>query len=171
VIKEEAFEASAVVNWLLSNFDSNQYCLTNMKVNKIIYFLHGVVLAREGIPLIRNHFECWDHGPVISSLYHRLKDWADRPVDRLLVYFDYSSSQTKVVDCLEVEKFASNSMRRAAEYFVEKDVWWLVNESHEQGGPWDLAKQDLPDTWRSKRIGDLLIKEHFVNKYGGKATH
>ncbi len=48
--------------------------MTNMKIQKLVYFAHGYFLAIYDRPLIREEFEVWKHGPVVRQLYEKCKE-------------------------------------------------------------------------------------------------
>jgi uncharacterized phage-associated protein len=54
--------------------------LNPMQVIKLTYIAHGWYLALTDKPLISELVEAWKFGPVIYSLYHRLKHYYDNPV-------------------------------------------------------------------------------------------
>jgi uncharacterized phage-associated protein len=170
-MKEAAFEISEVVNWLLESYDSNQYRLTNLKLNKVAYFLHAVSLAKIGEPLIRNHFESWDYGPVVASLYHRLKHYGDGPISKKIESVNYETGKYEEVKTDRIKNEVPELVKKAAKFFVEKDVDWLVQESHEKNGPWDIARRKQNNLIKSIRIEDYVIKEHYVNKFGGSRVN
>ena len=60
--------------------------LTNMKVNKLLYFAQGHYLKKYGKPLFDDKIEAWDHGPVIPDVYSTYKGYGDRPIH------DYNSN-------------------------------------------------------------------------------
>lgn len=166
--KEDALEVSEVVNWLLLKYDSSQFKLTNLKLNKLVYFMHGVYLAREDTPLIRNRFECWQRGPVISSLYHRLKRFEQGNVTELISCQNYERGTVDVVSSTRMDERMTVTLAKATNYFVEKSAFWLVEQSHSISGPWfkHYVQDSSPNA--GKTIPDYEIKEHFVNVYGGK---
>lgn len=43
--------------------------VTQMKLQKMVYFAHGYHLAKYKEPLILEFFEAWKFGPVVQSLY------------------------------------------------------------------------------------------------------
>ena len=47
--------------------------VTQMKLQKMVYFAHGYHLARYNEPLIREEFEAWKFGPVVPSIYQSYK--------------------------------------------------------------------------------------------------
>lgn len=47
--------------------------VTNLTLQKLLYFSHGLMLARHDEPLIDDVFQAWKYGPVVENLYHDLK--------------------------------------------------------------------------------------------------
>ena len=45
--------------------------ITNLKLNKLLYYAQGAFLARTGHPLFHNTMEAWPLGPVIPDVYHK----------------------------------------------------------------------------------------------------
>lgn len=50
----------------------NSSYLTNMKINKLVYFTYAHSL-RNGIKLFNDEIEAWEYGAVVPSVYHALK--------------------------------------------------------------------------------------------------
>jgi uncharacterized phage-associated protein len=47
--------------------------LTNLKLQKLLYYSQGVHLGLHGTPLFADDFIAWEHGPVIPALYRKYK--------------------------------------------------------------------------------------------------
>jgi uncharacterized phage-associated protein len=47
--------------------------ITNLKLQKILYFAQAYYLAKLGKPLFSDAIEAWEYGPVVSSVYHKYK--------------------------------------------------------------------------------------------------
>ena len=43
--------------------------VTNLKVQKLVYYAQGFYLALNGKPLFNNDIKAWAHGPVVPELY------------------------------------------------------------------------------------------------------
>jgi len=54
--------------------------ISNLKLQKLMYYAQGFSLALRGEPLFLEPIEAWMHGPVVSSLYHRFKDFGSNPI-------------------------------------------------------------------------------------------
>lgn len=55
--------------------------ITNLKLQKILYYAQGWHLGLYGEPLFDDRIEAWVHGPVVPSVYRQFKDFAHRPID------------------------------------------------------------------------------------------
>ena len=56
--------------------------LTNMKVNKLVYFAQGHCLSKYGRPLFTEPIEAWPHGPVVPEVYRAYRKYGDRPIEK-----------------------------------------------------------------------------------------
>lgn len=48
--------------------------ISNLKLQKLVYYAQGFHLAMHDKPLFPESIEAWTHGPVIKSLYRQYKD-------------------------------------------------------------------------------------------------
>ena len=55
--------------------------ITNLKLQKLVYYAQGYHLAYFGTPLFSNHIEAWQYGPVVPELYTKLSCFGRNPVD------------------------------------------------------------------------------------------
>ena len=154
------FGIEVIANTFLQyDFDFDRETITPLKLQKLIYLLHGYYLAREDQSVLREYFEAWKYGPVNSQLYHRLKHYGNKPIT------DYISS---------IDEDDPNEL---SVYVVSKkksDFWPVFNEvvdkympmtaiqlsslTHKNGSPWDITYSRLGEGWK---IDDSLIKRHF----------
>lgn len=54
--------------------------LSNLKLQKLVYYAQGYHLALYDAPLFHERIEAWKHGPVVPELYHALKVFGAEPV-------------------------------------------------------------------------------------------
>ncbi|NLJ65319.1 MAG: SocA family protein [Christensenellaceae bacterium] len=48
--------------------------VTNLRLQKLLYFAQGWYLARYGKPLFEDDMLCWKYGPVVRTVYDKYKD-------------------------------------------------------------------------------------------------
>ncbi|MDE1975584.1 MAG: DUF4065 domain-containing protein [Patescibacteria group bacterium] len=54
--------------------------ITNLKLQKILYFAQVYYLAKLGKPLFSDPIEAWDYGPVVKGVYHAYKTKRNNPI-------------------------------------------------------------------------------------------
>ena len=70
-----------VARWMINrSHESGARDLTNMKLNKLVYFAQAHHLATTGRPLYSDVIEAWQHGPVVEDVYHSFKEFGSRPI-------------------------------------------------------------------------------------------
>lgn len=60
--------------WSAREFLKVDYDVSNMKLNKLLYYIQMISIGRYNIKMFDEQIEAWQHGPVIPSVYHRYKD-------------------------------------------------------------------------------------------------
>ncbi len=54
--------------------------ITNLKLQKLLYYAQGFHLALFGKPLFEEDIEAWTHGPVVPEVYHKDKKYVKNPL-------------------------------------------------------------------------------------------
>lgn len=54
--------------------------VTNLKLQKILYFAQVYFLAKIGKPLFADPIEAWEFGPVVPNVYHKLKKHGSKAI-------------------------------------------------------------------------------------------
>lgn len=60
--------------------EDDQELLSNMKLQKLIYYAQGLHLSLNDSELFEEKVEAWTYGPVVSELYHIYKEHASRGI-------------------------------------------------------------------------------------------
>lgn len=72
---------NAVLDYLLLKVDPDAGDLiSNMKLQKLLYYCQGWYLAAFGRPLFSERIEAWEHGPVAPDAYHRFKHFGAQAI-------------------------------------------------------------------------------------------
>ena len=74
-VLEARYNASDVANYLLYLFQYDEDGLSNLKINKLLYYAQGFSFQRLGKPLFKETIQAWEHGPVVPSVYRQFKDY------------------------------------------------------------------------------------------------
>lgn len=109
-----AFKPTWVANTFLNRGQNEGVPIDPLKIQKLVYYMHGWHLAVTGNPAIGEDFEAWPNGPVVSSLYHLFKHFRWRSIDELARDIDPSTGQN-------VPLIMNVAMRQFYEIFEQ--VW------------------------------------------------
>lgn len=67
--------------------------LTQMQLQKLVYFAHGWDLGLTNTPLTIEQPEAWAYGPVYRDLYDHTKQFGSAPIGRLLTPADSEAAR------------------------------------------------------------------------------
>ncbi|MEE2058276.1 Panacea domain-containing protein [Rhodococcus artemisiae] len=76
----DTYSASTIAKWFVAWADDED-ALTNMKLQKLLYYAQGHHLARYGRPLFDDEIQAWSHGPVVPSVYRQFKRFGAAPLE------------------------------------------------------------------------------------------
>ncbi len=71
-------DAAKFFLWLASQQENE--LISNLKLQKLLYYAQGYNLARYEVPLFDAPIKCWDHGPVIEEVYQEYKNYGDQAI-------------------------------------------------------------------------------------------
>ena len=134
-----------------------------MKLQKLVYFAHGYTLAVCEGPLINEHFEAWEYGPVVPTLYHEFKEFGARPLPRLATDFDFEALEYKATPAIDPDE-VSESIRLVLEFVCDTygglSAGQLSTLTHESDSAWDKTIRMHPRL-KHVDISNELIRADF----------
>ncbi len=156
------YEARKVCNFVLSRYDAAGFAVTNLRINKLLFFMHIEALRRNPEGLIRNHFEAWQFGPVVRPVFEAFKHHGEKFISAPATYLDYASGQMKPIPYDEISSADAELICRVFEEYSRFTTGQLVSLSHETGAPWDVIYQAcLREKSLSPRIPNELLRQHY----------
>ena len=117
--------------------------ITQLKLNKLLYYAHGLYLAKTGKPLFGDAIEAWDYGPVIPAIYQKYRVCGSNPI----------AAEGKDVSGLFSED-EYDALLDAAREYGKYTASYLVRKTQEPGTPWS-------QTERNKVIDNNCIASYF----------
>lgn len=122
--------ARDIANWLLMWAEAQEgddAGLTNLKLQKLLYYAQGHFLGERGDALFSDPIEAWAHGPVVKAEYHRLKGYGNGAID---------------VDEAVTDDFNWDDFRDVEQHLIA--VWntygqyaaWALREKTHREAPW-----------------------------------
>lgn len=124
--------------------------ISNMKLQKLVYYAQGFCLAMTGNPLFPEEIQAWEHGPVSQDLYHVYKAYGagsipppEKPIEEISAGF--SEEQLEVID-------------EVLDVYGQFSAWKLRNLTHEE--PTWLDRHGKADNTITKSA----MKEYFTTR-------
>jgi uncharacterized phage-associated protein len=156
------YDVRDVANLTLDFAEERRLPITNLALQKLLYFVHGWFYSLYDQPLIKNKFEAWQYGPVQRVIYDQFKSCRDSPIRSLrATYIDpLSGEPTYREPCITAEHACV--IRGVLEKYERYTVGQLVEESHAEDGPWEYVWKQAEDAiYPGMKIPDALILDHF----------
>ena len=129
------YDVRSIANWVLDQADGVGTQLSNMALNKIVYFIIEKALVERGELLTAAKIEAWEHGPVIREIYHSFKTHGDGPITSRAKCFD-SATRSMVVAGEAFEDCDTELFEEALEAYIHLTAAQLRALSHQPGSPW-----------------------------------
>ncbi|WP_317643179.1 Panacea domain-containing protein [Bombiscardovia apis] len=133
------------INWAYNDDDQDGDDLTNLKVQKLLYYAQGHYLARYGKPLFSEPIQAWAHGPVVPEVYREMKYSSDD----LAPDSDYNWSL--------IDEDTASFLAGIWDTYGQYSAWKLRNMSHDTA-PW---KDRFNPDQKSTVIPNEAIRQYF----------
>ncbi|SCX25478.1 Panacea domain-containing protein [Agrobacterium rosae] len=155
------FDARLIANEILLRAWKESLELTQIDIQKILYFLHGHHLIEHDFPLIKSEFEAWEYGPVQRIVYDQFKNYGDSPITELAERFDPISRQNSAFPRL-TDNSAVSTIEQHLYKYLEVPSFSLVDITHRPGTPWSRTIEAAKERVNvGMRIKNDLIRSYF----------
>lgn len=140
---------------------------TNLKLQKLLYYIQGYFLALKNKPCFEEEIEAWAYGPVIPIVYHEFKEYGSNYIPFIKVYFEYNEqernqSQFKNFEWSIISEEDQVLIDLIVETLKDTSTTSLVNMTHAQNGPW---QQVYISGKKNIIIEKERIKDYFFERY------
>ena len=83
-------EPIAVANFVINLANENKLSVTNLQLQKILFFLQGYTLSKYQVGIVNGSFSKWQYGPVQKNVYRTFRDNGASPITNEYsdAYFD-----------------------------------------------------------------------------------
>ncbi|MBF0457317.1 MAG: SocA family protein [Nitrospirae bacterium] len=132
-----------IADYFLSKAADDEELLSNLKLQKLMYYAQGLYLVTNKQPLFNEDIEAWTYGPVVPSLYNKYKDYGaggiPAPTD-----FDYNRINRQDSEFLNeiYEVFGQFSASRLKE-LSHNDICW--KNAYEKGAKTIISHDDMTE--------------------------
>lgn len=154
-----------VSRYIINYSNKKGYGISNLKLQKILYFVQAYFLITEPYTACFNEkIEAWDFGPVVPVAYHEFKQYGSGNIPYIETYIKRDVNDiwgyTKVrFDENIISKKDKEKIRDVIDSFSQYSATDLVSLTHRQS-PW----KDAYRTGAHSEITKEAIRTYFNNK-------
>ena len=143
--------ASKISKYIIKEALKRKMPVTNLKLQKILYFVQGVHLVMHDKEAFSDEIIAWEYGPVVKDVYYE--------------YAIYGANDIIPMD--KNEKINLSMRLKKAVSFVLNDLLKysdiaLVKETKKEGSPW--SKVSLNEEIDTKDIFEYFLNNYFYFK-------
>jgi uncharacterized phage-associated protein len=125
----------AVANFMLEVATGKGVGITNLSLQKLLFFAHSISLVERKRKLVSGYFEAWQYGPVHPAVYHAFKEAGSSVISFRALAVDPVTRMRRPVEPLD-EPQARELCERVILQFGRLSAGRLVDITHAEGGPW-----------------------------------
>jgi len=160
------YPAATIANDFLLLAAKAERDITQMQIQKLVYFNHGWHLGLDEGPLCDEHAQAWQYGPVFPSLYQDLKKWGKSPIK------EYIASPVGGMLNLRRDEIRFIPTKDEFAIALRDRVWLLYGHltgfqlsaiSHDPDGPWAMMREETVGG-RNVDIPNQMIRKYFAER-------
>ena len=154
--ESQTYSVRELANWILEFAEANGQRLTNMALNKLIYFAYEYALQTAGRKLTDAKIEAWDHGPVFREIYGDFKKFGSEPIsDRATRYNPRTKSVENVIPAIDSGDLGL--IVEAIGPMIRMPAFILREISHDSRGAWFKVWNHTTSSNPGMEITDEII--------------
>ena len=140
-------KAQDVANFFIRLANESGSFISNLKLQKLLYYSQAWYLAIHSKPLFDEDFEAWIHGPVIPALYTEFQKFKWKPISK-------DAPEPSFPE--EIKQF----LYEVVDVYFSIDGYELEKMTHAED-PWLKARGNLPIDASCNQI----ISKHSMQNY------
>jgi len=137
-----------VANFVIDLSIKEKNLITNLQLQKILFFLQGYCLHEYNKPIIKDNFSKWQYGPVVEAVYQEFKDNGSEKITDKAIEFNITD------DIFSIEEYGPltsddvggndnlSKIQSVTKKLIKIDPWFLVEMTHEHSS-WKKYELDI----------------------------
>ena len=142
-IETLGYNALDIAKYIIKYEGERGYCISNLKLQKILYFLQAEFLVLIGKSLFNEDLIAWDFGPIVESVYYEYKVYGGAQI------------ASKINDHAYIDKKHRGIINNLLEEIREYSTTQLAHFCHNQT-PWKTARVRLNNVINLDELRDFF---------------
>jgi uncharacterized phage-associated protein len=155
------YDPRSIANLMLEEGHRRDTPITNLALQKLLYFAHALFLVERKRPLVSGNFEAWQYGPVHPAVYEAFKGGGDRPITTRATGINVVTGQ-RIELPLPENPEVKRHIERVMLSYGSLTPGRLVDISHAKDAPWHfIVNKGRTSIAFGLRISDDVIRDRF----------
>ena len=155
------YDPRSIANLMLEEAHRHGTPITNLALQKLLYFAHALFLVERKRPLVSGNFEAWTFGPVHPVVYEAFKSAGGQPITTKASGINVATG-ARVQLSSPANPEVTRHVERVLLSYGRLTPGRLVDISHAKGAPWDfVVNKGRTAVAFGLRISDDVILERF----------
>lgn len=142
-------KALEVAKYIVQEALHRESPVSNLKLQKLLYFVQGVSLALNNVPAFEDDIVAWKYGPVVEDVYYAYSMYG---ANDIIIPFEADVNLTEKL---------KHVINLVLDELLPVSAIALVNETHLTGSPWHSVNLNAV-------IPNSNIKQYFLDNYMNK---
>jgi uncharacterized phage-associated protein len=157
------YDPRAIANCIIEFAGERGISCSNLKLQKLLYFVHGTWLVKYNEPLCIGAFEAWQHGPVHPVVYEAFRSFGSENIFSRASAFD-PISRTRSEIPMPNDIRVLDLVRSILSSMGHLSGSQLRNLTHAKDGPWSIVVEGAVEKANvGLKIPNDVIRSNFGN--------
>lgn len=139
------YNAIDVANYIVNKSIDMGAPVSNLKLQKLLYYVQAAKLVEDGKEMFGDPISAWKYGPVVESVYHKFKIYANAQIGEKIVskdadYINEFDNDEEYNPYDVINKKDQIIIDRVLNAHREHDAMYLVRKTHSEA-PWIEARE------------------------------
>lgn len=119
------YKALDIAQYVLYRYMELNKSITNLKLQKLLYFIQRKSLRVNERPMFNEIIEAWQFGPVVPCVYYKYVGAGASEI------YEFSMPDVKF------DQEDIDVMEDVIHKYIDSNPWVMVDETHNEGTAWD----------------------------------
>lgn len=117
------YDALIIADYVITYYEKRDHGVSNLKLQKILYFLQALFLTKENHELFSDEIEAWWFGPVVPSVYKKYALFGGMYISTKNINEPFIDNKTKTIINNFLEKVKDMSSTYLTQITLHQKPW------------------------------------------------
>lgn len=89
-MRNTSYDALDVARHIINYVNNKGGAISNLKLQKLLYFIQGFFLILKKKPCFKDDIEAWDFGPVVPNVYFEFRKYGSGSIPKIETIYKFS---------------------------------------------------------------------------------